>query len=469
MNIWTSRVFWSWTILSSVILGVFIVGSTVRSPWFRKPPKPIGDGLCYECIAFSLYSGGGFRENYADPNWRVLYEGLPEYSDFLKSVEGRDLPATGRPPLYPLALALVYSVFGRGPEAFMAIRIFSAICLALAGGLATALTRCLLLQRTQSAWIGSLGSLATLAFAASQRTMQDYTTDFLTEPLALLLTQLAIVLLVSTAILGEKKQDQCKTDVAAQLGLRWAVGCGVILGLMVLARSLFVTWLPGLLLLHFLSTRGNYWQRMRGVSIVAITVLVICLPWWIHNCVALSRFMPLGTQGPVAMAGGNCDEAFEDGGNWSHVPELRIRRELLEREDFLAATQIEGELMVVEQAKKEVREWTANHWTQLPTLAWRRAASHWNPYTGRALLWKFAIVVGLIWTAINLGQTRWWLIGLPVLSTLVTMLLYETGGRFLVPLYGLLFTLSGLGVCAIAMFLGRVIVGEKFIARSTRD
>lgn len=455
MNIWTSRVFWSWTLLASAILSVFMVGSTASSPWFRQPPKPIGDGLCYECIAFSLYSGGGFRENYSDPNWWVLYEGLPEYFDFLNSVEGRDLPATGRPPLYPLALSWVYSVFGRGPEAFMAIRIFSAICLALAGGLATGLTRCLLLQKTQSKWIGSLGSLATLAFAASQRTMQDYTTDFLTEPLALLLTQMAIVVFVSVAILGDKNQDQYKTDGAVQPGLGWAIGSGVIVGLMILARSLFVTWLPGLLLLHFLSTRGNPWQRARGASVVAITVLVICLPWWIHNCVALSRFMPLGTQGPVAMAGGYCEEAFEDG-NWSHVPELRIRRELAERDDFRAATQIEGELMVVEQAKTEVREWMAKHWTQLPTLAWRRAVSHWNPYSGRALLWKFAIVVGLIWTVINLGQARWWLIGLPVLSTLVTMLLYETGGRFLVPLYGLLFTLSGLGIFAIAMLVGRL-------------
>ncbi len=468
MNIWTSRVFWIWTVLASVILSIFIVGSTVRGPWFQKPPKPIGDGLCYECIGFSLYSGGGFRENYADPNWRVLYEGLPEYSDFLKSVEGRDIPATGRPPLYPIVLALVYSFVGRGPEAFMAIRVFSAICLALAGGLATGLTRCLLLQKTQNTWIGSLGSLATLAFAASQRTLQDYTTDFLTEPLALLLTQIVIVLLVSIAILGDKNRGLCKANVTAPLGLRWSIGCGVVFGLMILARSLFVTWLPGLLLLYFLSTPGNHWQQVRSVSIVATTALVICLPWWIHNCAALSRLMPLGTQGPVALAGGYCDEAFEDGGNWSHVPELRIRRELSEREDFLAATQIEGELMVVEQAKREVREWTANHWTKLPALAWRRAVSHWNPYSGRAMLWKIAIVIGLIWTAINLGQARWWLIGLPMLSTLVTMLLYETGGRFLVPLYGLLFTLSGLGVCAIVMILGRLFLGEKFIAGGPR-
>ncbi len=41
---------------------------------------------------------------------------------------------------------------------------------------------------------------------------------------------------------------------------------------------------------------------------------------------------------------------------------------------------------------------------------------------------------------------RWWMLGLPVLSTLVVMSLYETGGRFLVPLYAHLFMLGGLSV-----------------------
>ncbi len=35
-----------------------------------------------------------------------------------------------------------------------------------------------------------------------------------------------------------------------------------------------------------------------------------------------------------------------------------------------------------------------------------------------------------------------WFLGIPILSSLVIIALYETGGRFLVPLYGLLYALA---------------------------
>jgi hypothetical protein len=72
--------------------------------------------------------------------------------------------------------------------------------------------------------------------------------------------------------------------------------------------------------------------------------------------------------------------------------------------------------------------------------------THWNPYSGRSGLWKLLIAIGLIWAALRAPGGRVWLVGLPLLSTVSVMLLYETGGRFLVPLYGLLFTLAGLAV-----------------------
>ena len=42
------------------------------------------------------------------------------------------------------------------------------------------------------------------------------------------------------------------------------------------------------------------------------------------------------------------------------------------------------------------------------------------------------------------------MLGLPIISSLTVMLLFETGGRFLVPLYGLLYALAGIGVAVTA-------------------
>jgi hypothetical protein len=55
---------------------------------------------------------------------------------------------------------------------------------------------------------------------------------------------------------------------------------------------------------------------------------------------------------------------------------------------------------------------------------------------------------GMLWLILARCREAWWFLGLPVLSSLCVMLLYETGGRFLVPLYGLMYSLAGIGIAA---------------------
>ena len=52
-------------------------------------------------------------------------------------------------------------------------------------------------------------------------------------------------------------------------------------------------------------------------------------------------------------------------------------------------------------------------------------------------------------------REAYWLLGLPIMSSLVVMGLYETGGRFLVPLYGLLYALAGMGFAVACSTLAR--------------
>lgn len=447
MNIPWKEPFWFWTVVGSCILGFVTIWSTANSGWLDRPPKPIGDGMCYESIAFSLFSGEGFRENYASESWQSIYGDDATYNEFLTGVNGRDLPATGRPPLYPALVAAIYLVFGRTALAFITVRIISALCIAIAGGLAVGLCAKVLSFHRFDSKIVVWGSSCALFVAVSQRTLRDYATDFLTEPLALLLTQIMITLIAFELLDNPSTINDDSTENSVERSKVWrSIVAGVVFGLMVLTRSLFIVWLPGLSLLIYISSRATRSARICKIALFVLSALLVCLPWWTRNCMVLQQFMPLGTQGPIALAGGYCDEAFEDGGNWSFAPERRIRERLASEKGTDEADQLAVELAVVAACKREVAAWIEQHKDSLLNIAFKRAFSHWNPYTGRALLWKIAILSGVLWIVLYGRKLKWWFVGLPIVSTVVTMALYETGGRFLVPLYGLLFTLSGLGL-----------------------
>ena len=239
---------------------------------------------------------------------------------------------------------------------------------------------------------------------------------------------------------------------------------------MILTRSLFVLWLPGVLLLLLVAPRGganslrqSCWRAGRVIGVA----VACCAPWWLHNIIVLDRFMPLGTQGPITLIGGYCDEALAAGGDWQFEPEQRLRQRLENEPSFLAARDDTArEVLVADAAKEQLWTWIGAHSEQLLPLVGRRIATHWNPYTGRSLLWKFFMLAGAIWLvsrgrhSLLLRNASWWLLGLPLISTCLAAMLYTTGGRFLVPLYGVLFTISGHGVAACVVW-GMAVLTRK--------
>ena len=172
--------------------------------------------------------------------------------------------------------------------------------------------------------------------------------------------------------------------------------------------------------------------------------------------------MPLGTQGSITMLGGYSDAALAAGGDWQYAPEFELRAELEHNPDFQQNTDpIQRELIVAREASRRVRSWIAAHWTDLPTLFSRRIVTHWNPYHGRSLLWKFAMIAGIAWLIVTKNRAALVLIGLPLLNTCVVMMLYTTGGRFLVPLYGILYTLGGIGIAGCIDCMRKIWAGNQ--------
>lgn len=417
----------------------FWIGIFVLVPWhlaailsyekLDRPPLPIGDGPDYECIAFSLSRGEGFRFAWDDPAWKSIYLSQPDAKDYVH-LHRDDVAGvtTARPPLFPIMIATVYQVFGRGPEAFRVVRILSALCLATAGALAMAIAYRVTENATLSKRAAGTSAVMALGLALFDRTLRSYACDFLSEPLALLLTTLF-------ALFAVAQLEQQRT---------WRLAAtAVLFGAMILTRSMLIFWLPGVLALVVCSAEGKR-RLAAGTLFFSLTVLTIG-PWCVRNCLWLDRWMPMGTQGTISLLGGYSDEAMSDGGNWHPEAEQRLRQRVMSDDAAKLWDSLEREAVVATEAGREIRAWVASHYDSMPKLMWTRLTTHWGPYFGKSLVWKTLIAVGFAMLLFSRRREAIWLVGLPVVSSLTVMFLYETGGRFLVPLYGLLYAVAGVG------------------------
>lgn len=466
-----------WFCSALIVLTVVHGIAVVNSGWLTLPPKLVGDGPDYENIAFNLSRGNGFSFNFSDSHWRAPYAHSFPNDTALSVLErsGGLTVTTSRPPLLPWLVAAIYSIIPRGPFAFAAVRLFLAGCLALGGALAVYTSVAIMRRATKRVEPVAVAGLATLALAASDRTIRGYATDFLTEPIAFLLTSMFAITLLRW-LDSTKFADNCDKLDDTRLGQReleklgsaseryaevrracWTIPAtaGCLFAWMIYARSLFVFWIPGVWLLMILAggteeaRTATRWRlaRLQAASCCILATVLCAAPWWVRNCYVLGRFMPLGTQGPITMLGGYSDEARAAGGDWQLAPEQRLRAELELSPRFAQTSDpVQRELLVADEAAVRVRAWIASNLRTLPSLFLSRLVTHWNPYTGRSLLWKIPMLLGVAWLIVYGRHEMWILAGLPALNTGVVMLLYTTGGRFLVPLYGILYTLAAVGI-----------------------
>ncbi len=427
------------------------ISAVVLDEWFVLPPKPIGDGPDYEAIGYGIGQGHGWSTTFSDPKWREAYEqaqasnpGL-DYSVQLAR-RGPIVADTNRPPLFPLVIGAVYQIAPRDPVAFGIIRIFLACCLSVGCALAVTWGVALAkgINRNGSTMFSTTVGLSLIAIVYSERNLRNYTTDFLTEPLALLLTHAFLLI----AWVGVKKGSW-----------RWAAAVGALFACMTFCRGVFVLWLPLLVAWLWYANRliakQTDTQRHTPFRWVCVCILVfatVCSIWWIRNCYVLGSFHPLGTKGATTLMGGYCDEAFQAGGEWQFAPERELRRRMETKIDLdvaSAADLRELELEMGKQASVQTKTWITSNIGQLPQLVLRRVVTEWNPYYGKALILKLLALLGMIWLWRHDRNALVWLLGPLAINTIVVALTYSVGGRFLVPTYGPLYILAAFGVAGL--------------------
>ncbi|MDZ4848034.1 MAG: hypothetical protein SGI77_01965 [Pirellulaceae bacterium] len=415
----------AWFFFACLLLVPWQLWHVANHSQFLHVPLPTGDGPDYETIGYSLSVGKGFAFAWDDPEWKRPYladEAADQYPH-LKS-HSHNGTTTLRPPFFPIVISTVYRFVGRGEIAFAFIRSLSALSIAIAGSLAVLIAFEIVSRTPASYWVRHVAAGGTLLLALLDSNTRRYAADFLTEPFALLWT----TIFVTVAIKLDDEHPKTKSIVL-----------GIVMAAMIATRTIAIGWVPGVMLLLYWTTPK---LKSRASLYFLLTLSLLLSPWWIRNCYHLGSFMPMGAQGPTSILGGYSTEALNDDGNWHPDAEQRLRESVKDKH----WTSLESERQLAILAAKETRTWIAQNFAHLPTLMTLRIKSHWGPYFGQSLIWRFGMLLGVIALIIYRRREAYWMLGLPFIGTITVMLLYETGGRFLVPLYGLLYALAGIGV-----------------------
>lgn len=448
--------------LSGLVLAALVL-LLVNGYWlyrfdgFYDPPLPHGDGPDYESIAYSLSVGAGYRFAWEDPQWQSVYlesRRVAEYSQLSRRDWGG--PTTSRPPALPWLIRWVYRFVPRGPNAFATVRSLSVVALSIAGLMAVGFAWCWS-PREGSVFLPALAAMIALGVACLDRTIKTYVEDFLTEPWALLGLMGMVWGLMRWAE-SDGSSPGGSPGGSRNSALRWLMLGGVFFGLMLLFRSLFIFWLPVLAGGIFLAGRDrSVGGVQRGWESAVLFVLVVCLVsggWWVRNCEVTGRWMPMGAQGAASLRGGYSDEALADWGNWHSQAEQAMQRKLDRQEGVLGWTAVEREVALADLAMFETRRWVGEHFWELPKLGAMRLVSHWGLWRIDHGIWKFMAFLGWIFVWRRSRPRGILVASIFLADALTTMVLYEAGGRFLIPMHGLLYSLSGVGVASCLALAG---------------
>lgn len=403
---WCSKAFRCVTLIVAVL---FLANITIRFG-INHPPAASGDEVDYDSLGWELAHGRGFRIDTGELEFRRPYDDASNNHQY-ELGPARIGIITGRPPLFPVLIAGTDFIAGRQ---FWLVRIVNVLAMAAVCGLLAAQFA------GRARWLGIL--ILIVLFAVVDGRTRLYSRAILTEALsALFVAVLALQL------------NQYRIDPS----WRRSAGLGLVFGLAVLARSLFILWLPGLLLmLCWFSLRNSNPSgaphRLRSASLSVLAFLLAAgltvLPWAIRNCQLLGRFAPLGLQGDAQLAAAFGDAALENGGRWTNLETSGFYDSVLQP----GMTLLEREQAMADYGREQARAWVIANPGRTLLLGLLKNLQEFFPRTaGEGIMLVLAALGGILCRREPLVRIGW---GLIAINCLAIALTWSVEGRFLVPL-----------------------------------
>jgi 4-amino-4-deoxy-L-arabinose transferase-like glycosyltransferase len=319
-----------------------------------------------------------------------------------------------RPPLFPMSLAALNTINGRQ---FWAVRVMNVLATAGTCGLLV-----WYLAKTQGR---AATMIAFIMFLAVDTRTRLYGRAILTEATATFLTTIVTLLLL---------------QLSSRMQIKTVLALGFVAGLLVLDRTVFVLWLPGIVVMIFLLTIRTSMQKpgetlrhhcRRAVAVagcfLAMTILVVS-PWAVRNVNVLDAMMPLGTQGMTQLPAGFSDHAVDRNGVWDMVPTNRLRK--LVAND--SRTRLEQDVARARLGRAESFDWIQNNFGRSIQLAGMKMWQEYRPRVRTEWLIGLSAAAGVLLT-IRRPDTRLFL-ALHAVNCVAIGCTWSVEGRFVVPL-----------------------------------
>ncbi len=429
------------TVFSVALLAMICVTAAwtfSREGSIDDPPAPWNvDGVFYDNIAFNLNQGNGFAVDLQAQPWRNTYieaNKIPRVDGnyaWLMPVKGSG-PTTLRSPGYPIALSVIYRIFGQRHEV---ARIFG--CIFVSVGIALLLTFCAL----RWGYLPAMAAASTVAFDFS--VMQSAGT-LATESLAVLIFAITFLLVVRA---WEEPSHG-----------RWFCG-GVSFAALLLTRGI---WSLGLLIMIALLVSFLFpvlRKRMTQLKLAhlltfLVTAIIVSMPWWVRNCTVTDHFTPFGTAGSCGFVGAYCDESLAAHGQWQASVFNDNQREVRATVNMDTVNLAHLEYLTGQASMQKTKQWCFANWRRIPQLMFYRGLSHWGLFNPSvplifnvANLWL--IVVGLVGCFFCTGKLRAIFMFVLLLDSVIVMLTWEHLGRYAIPIRPIVHLGYGLAITAI--------------------
>lgn len=413
----TARVRWLLMLAAFVVSLAALTFSTACNPGFNTPPPIGGDAVIYDSLGWELFNGRGFSLNFRDPGFLEPYRQADPAGAERLAQSGPHGPIASRPPLLPLLLAGLNRALGRQ---FFGLRAINVLAMA---------TVAAMLVGTVARLAGPIPALIALVnFLIVDPRIRVTAREFLTEALACLLIGGLTALLTSF-----DRRPRLKTAVIS----------GVILGLAMLFRTMFVFWIPLLAVwLCIVSTDANF-SRARRVLLSAsfvIAAILVFAPWGVRNCHVLGRIMPLGSQGTIELSAGYSDAAFDRLGMWHNLEESGFFAAI----DQPGQTELQKELGRADHSRNRAFAWCASHPLKAAVLPLMKVFQEFRPHmSGDLFILAFALL-GLC-TVRGTAESRAWRAML-LATALGVAVTWSVAGRFIVPILYVLHCAAATGL-----------------------
>jgi hypothetical protein len=221
---------------------------------------------------------------------------------------------------------------------------------------------------------------------------------------------------------------------------------GMVLGLLIATRSIFVLWIPIVLL--FLPRMPEATRR-KSIMLPKALCLAGCLlvigPWWVRNMVVTGARLPFGTEGALNLPAGFGPLAQQNRGLW--VPNHGDGSD-----QVWARTKPDMRLFEVELAKYRQRitlRWMQRHpWDVLDLMRlhlWQEIGPHGDPFAD--LLLPLAVACAIYFRKTPAAQLALVMIAANLFGIALT---WSVGGRFVVPLHPMFLALIGAALAVVA-------------------